>query len=238
MTYVFVVLGLIALWRTAHRSHLWWSWKLLAGTILIGFGVFNVVEGVIDHHLLGLHHVNETVPRDQWIYWDVSFLIWGAAMIVGGWAIYRSGQQTGPGGGPAATRSRAAGDHQPEDNGNGAERPGTEGEPPAEQSVVGGQGLAFRQDSSGAATLPGKAPRPPCSRGEFVRWLLRRENGAHADRPRPTTYYYPDSPAAGVGSASSAATRSASSAADTGLRSNAMLPISASSIASPKLGSA
>ena len=38
-TYIFVVLGLIVLWRTAHRSHLWWSWKLLAGTMLIGFGV-------------------------------------------------------------------------------------------------------------------------------------------------------------------------------------------------------
>ena len=64
-TYVFVVLGLIALWRSAHRTHLWWSWKLLTGTMLIGFGVFNLVEGVIDHHLLGIHHINETVPRDQ-----------------------------------------------------------------------------------------------------------------------------------------------------------------------------
>ena len=26
-TYIFVVVGLIMLWRTAHRSHLWWSGK-------------------------------------------------------------------------------------------------------------------------------------------------------------------------------------------------------------------
>ena len=77
--------------------------------MLIGFGAFNVVEGVIDHHLLGLHHVNETVPRDQWVYWDVGFLIWGAAMIVGGWLLYRSGQRTGPGGGQLPTASPAAG---------------------------------------------------------------------------------------------------------------------------------
>ena len=93
-TYVFVVLGLIALWRSAHRTHLWWSWKLLAGTMLIGFGVFNVIEGVIDHHVLGLHHVKETAPREYWIYWDVGFLLWGAAMIFGGWALYRSGRRT------------------------------------------------------------------------------------------------------------------------------------------------
>ena len=35
---LFVVLGLVLLWRTAHRAHLWWSWKLLAGTMLMGFG--------------------------------------------------------------------------------------------------------------------------------------------------------------------------------------------------------
>lgn len=28
-TYIFVVLGLVRLWRSAHRAHLWWSWKLL-----------------------------------------------------------------------------------------------------------------------------------------------------------------------------------------------------------------
>ncbi|BCH17376.1 DUF2243 domain-containing protein [Mesorhizobium sp. L-2-11] len=83
-TYLFVALGLIVLWRAGHKSHLWWSGKLLLGTMLMGFGIFNLVEGVVDHQLLGIHHVNETVPRDQWIYWDVGFLIWGALMLIGG----------------------------------------------------------------------------------------------------------------------------------------------------------
>jgi uncharacterized membrane protein len=87
-TYGFVVLGLVLLWRTAHRSHLWWSGKLLAGTVLMGFGVFNLVEGIIDHQILGLHHVNETVPEEQWVYWDIGFLIWGAAMLVLGWVLF------------------------------------------------------------------------------------------------------------------------------------------------------
>jgi uncharacterized membrane protein len=92
-TYIFVVVGLVMLWRTAHRSHLWWSGKLLVGTMLIGFGIFNLLEGIIDHQILGLHHVNETVPQDQWIYWDIGFLLWGALMLVGGWALYRSGKR-------------------------------------------------------------------------------------------------------------------------------------------------
>jgi uncharacterized membrane protein len=34
--------------------------------MLMGFGIFNFVEGIIDHQLLGIHYVNETVPQ-QWI---------------------------------------------------------------------------------------------------------------------------------------------------------------------------
>jgi uncharacterized membrane protein len=99
-TYVFVVAGLVILWRHARREHLRWSTKLIVGTLLIGFGVFNMVEGIIDHHLLGLHHVNETVPREQWIYWDIGFLVWGALMILIGAFLKRSGR--------AATATRAA----------------------------------------------------------------------------------------------------------------------------------
>jgi uncharacterized membrane protein len=92
-TYTFVVLGLLVLWRAAHRTHLWWSSKMLVGAMLMGFGGFNLVEGIVDHHLLGLHHVNETVPLDEWFYWDLGFLIWGAAMLAGGWTLWRSGKR-------------------------------------------------------------------------------------------------------------------------------------------------
>jgi uncharacterized membrane protein len=95
-TYVFVLLGLIILWKRAHATHVRWSGKLLAGTMLMGFGIFNVVEGIIDHHLLGIHHVNETVPPEQWIYWDLGFLVWGAAMLLGGWFMVRTGKRETP----------------------------------------------------------------------------------------------------------------------------------------------
>ena len=92
-TYVFVVLGLFVLWRAAHRGHLVWSNKLLVGTLLVGFGLFNVVEGLIDHQLLGVHHVNERVPEAQRLLWDIGFLAWGAAMLVGGWLLVRQGRR-------------------------------------------------------------------------------------------------------------------------------------------------
>ena len=80
-TYLFVVAALFVLWRAAKRKHLYWSTKLLTGSMLLGFGLFNTVEGLIDHHLLGLHHVNELVPPDRWVYWDIGFIAWGLTMI-------------------------------------------------------------------------------------------------------------------------------------------------------------
>ena len=67
------------------------STKLLAGSMLVGFGVFNVVEGLIDHHLLGIHHVNELVDPVYRRYWDIGFLVWGAAMLGIGWVLLQQG---------------------------------------------------------------------------------------------------------------------------------------------------
>jgi uncharacterized membrane protein len=92
-TYFFTVLGLWMLWEVARRRHLPWSNKLLIGGLLAGWGLFNLVEGVISHHLLGLHHVNETVPREQWLLWDLGYLAWGAVMLIAGWLLIRLGRR-------------------------------------------------------------------------------------------------------------------------------------------------
>jgi uncharacterized membrane protein len=91
-TYVLVVFGLFILWRTAHRTHLAWSNRLLFGSLLIGWGLFNLVEGVIDHEILGVHHVNEQMPRSQWLYWDLGFLVWGGAMLAVGLGLVQAGR--------------------------------------------------------------------------------------------------------------------------------------------------
>jgi hypothetical protein len=68
--------------RSGHPLH-------LRGGEELSWGLFNVVEGIVDHLLLGIHHVNETAPREQWLWWDIAFLLWGAAMIAGGWRLWR-----------------------------------------------------------------------------------------------------------------------------------------------------
>jgi len=92
-TYVATAVGLVLLWGAARRPHAPWSTRLLVGLFLLGWCTFNLVEGTVDHHLLGLHHVNETVPIEQRGVWDIAFLLWGAAMLVGGWALARAGER-------------------------------------------------------------------------------------------------------------------------------------------------
>jgi uncharacterized membrane protein len=54
--------------------------------MLLGWGLFNMVEGLIDHHLLSLHHVR---PGPDELAYDLAFLVWGMLMFVIGLVIVR-----------------------------------------------------------------------------------------------------------------------------------------------------
>jgi uncharacterized membrane protein len=57
--------------------------------MLAGWGIFNVVEGLIDHQLLGVHHVRDDLGGP--LSWDIGFLVFGVLLIVGGWLLHQSG---------------------------------------------------------------------------------------------------------------------------------------------------
>lgn len=78
--------GLVVSWR---RGALPPSWSFYAGLLFVGWGAFNLIEGIVNHHVLQIHHVRDDIGAPTG--WDVGFLIVGAALIVGGWALYRAG---------------------------------------------------------------------------------------------------------------------------------------------------
>ena len=57
-TWLMTVAGLTRLWLAGQRPDVAWSTRTFGGSLLIGWGLFNFIEGVIDHHLLGVHHVH------------------------------------------------------------------------------------------------------------------------------------------------------------------------------------
>ena len=63
------------------------------GAMLIGWGVFNLVEDVINHHLLGLHRVHEYSTAG--IRGDLAFLTSGLLRVLAGATLTRcSGQRS------------------------------------------------------------------------------------------------------------------------------------------------
>ena len=95
LTYVLTFSGLVLLWRALRRTEVAWSTRILIGCLLAGWGLFNLVEGLIDHIILGIHHVRDDLPPGAvQSAWDLGFLVLGALQLGGGWLLIRSGQQT------------------------------------------------------------------------------------------------------------------------------------------------
>jgi uncharacterized membrane protein len=96
-TWVFTTLGVVLLWSSLRHGAAR-GWSCLIGGMLAGWGGFNVVEGVIDHHLLGIHHVR---PGPDELLYDIGFLVWGAAMLIVGVALLgrRDGSEPASAGG-------------------------------------------------------------------------------------------------------------------------------------------
>src|SRR3954449_203871 len=63
------------------------SRRVVTGWLLVGWGVFNVVEGVIDHHVLTLHHVRDDVANP--LPWDLGFLAISIVLALCGFALVR-----------------------------------------------------------------------------------------------------------------------------------------------------
>lgn len=103
VTWLATIAGIALLWR-ALRSGQGGSARQLVGLVLAGWGLFNLGEGIIDHLALGIHHVNETAPREQWLWWDLGFLLWGAAMLAIGWWLWREASPRTTGAAASAAR--------------------------------------------------------------------------------------------------------------------------------------
>lgn len=87
VTWILVAAGIALLWRVLGAGGLRRTWRGLLGWILVGWGAFNLVEGVIDHHLLRIHRVRPDAANP--LAWDLGFLAFGALLVAGGWLLQR-----------------------------------------------------------------------------------------------------------------------------------------------------
>ena len=88
-TLVLTVIGVFLLWAEGLRGTAPPTARVLIGQLLLGWGLFNFVEGIVDHHLLGLHHVRDLpmhVPAYDWAFLGIG----GVGLMVVGWLLARA----------------------------------------------------------------------------------------------------------------------------------------------------
>lgn len=86
-TWITTIAGLSLLWHTAGKKDVLWSGRLFFGATLSGWGIFNLVEGLIDHYFLQVHHV---VERQGLSVYDHLFVASGIILIGTGSVLMRT----------------------------------------------------------------------------------------------------------------------------------------------------
>lgn len=89
--WILTATGLAMLFTAAKTGSQSWTGDQLVGSILAGWGVFNFVEGLVDHQILGIHHVLPGSPH-QFLY-DLAFLGSGVALVLVGFLMRRNGAE-------------------------------------------------------------------------------------------------------------------------------------------------
>ena len=82
--------GLILFWRATANSTVPLSLKSFIGAFLIGAGSFDFIEGLINHQILGIHHVK---PGPNQLAWDIGFLTLGVVLALVGWLLLKKARQ-------------------------------------------------------------------------------------------------------------------------------------------------
>jgi len=85
-TWIAAVAGLFLVVSAARAGHRFLMGQLV-GLLLMGWGAFNLVEGIVDHHVLTIHHVRDDVGAP--LGWDLAFLALGAVLVAVGLALSR-----------------------------------------------------------------------------------------------------------------------------------------------------
>ncbi|HEX8422450.1 MAG TPA: DUF2243 domain-containing protein [Pyrinomonadaceae bacterium] len=87
------LIGVFLLWSAAYRRAPIPSLKGFVGRLLLGWGAFNLIEGIVNHQILGVHYVRQ-VPN--YTVYNLTFLATGGVLfILFGWLLMRAGKRSG-----------------------------------------------------------------------------------------------------------------------------------------------
>jgi uncharacterized membrane protein len=96
LTWAITLVGILMLWSAARNGpDAVPSRTTFLGQMILGFGLFNLIEGSIDHHLLAVHYVRQ-VP--EYAVYNWTFLAVGGVLLIAvGRLLMRAGRRAAAG---------------------------------------------------------------------------------------------------------------------------------------------
>lgn len=92
LVWVVTLAGICLLWSAARHHEGIPTRRAFAGAMILGWGLFNLIEGLIDHQLLALHYVRQVA---NYTVYNLTFLaVGGVLLIIVGWALIKAGSGT------------------------------------------------------------------------------------------------------------------------------------------------
>ena len=92
--WLMLLVGTAMLFRAARHAGPAGSGRVLFGSMLAGSGLFNFLEGLIDHQILGIHHVRPGDPHQ--LLFDMLYLANGVLFFMIGARLIRSPRTAAP----------------------------------------------------------------------------------------------------------------------------------------------
>jgi uncharacterized membrane protein len=76
--YIVVAVGLVLLWRALRQTDHPDALRVLVGAILLGAGIFHIFDSIVNHWVLGIHHIR---PGPNEVLYDLAFFAIGLVLF-------------------------------------------------------------------------------------------------------------------------------------------------------------
>jgi uncharacterized membrane protein len=95
LVWVVTLVGICLLWSAASGGESVPPRRAFVGALILGWGLFNLIEGLINHQLLALHYVKQV---SNYTVYNLTFLaVGGGLLVVVGWMLMKGGSRMAAG---------------------------------------------------------------------------------------------------------------------------------------------
>jgi uncharacterized membrane protein len=88
LAWVLTLVGVWLLWRATRQGEPVNGRRLFGGAVF-GWGLFNLIDGTLNHLILQTHHLR---PGPNQLAWDLGFLAFALLLLAAGWLLFRQRQ--------------------------------------------------------------------------------------------------------------------------------------------------